>query len=129
RALAWLPGSHEHARRAVGPRAAAERLATRDAPLGPWPRGQGGAARHRVRAAGGGRGALRTAERGCPGWCRLPGPAAGYRDPGFSAGDDREQRMAKARDIALLVLGWVLVVAGIAALVLPGPGLVMVFAG
>ncbi|WP_156251656.1 PGPGW domain-containing protein [Pseudactinotalea terrae] len=37
--------------------------------------------------------------------------------------------MAKARDIALLVLGWVLVVAGIAALVLPGPGLVMVFAG
>ena len=37
--------------------------------------------------------------------------------------------MAKARDIALLVLGWVLVVAGIVALVLPGPGLVMVFSG
>lgn len=37
--------------------------------------------------------------------------------------------MAKARDVALMMLGWVLVVAGIAALVLPGPGLVMVFAG
>ncbi|GAB2605719.1 PGPGW domain-containing protein [Pseudactinotalea suaedae] len=37
--------------------------------------------------------------------------------------------MAKVRDIALLVLGWVLVVAGLAALVLPGPGLVMVFSG
>lgn len=37
--------------------------------------------------------------------------------------------MAKIRDIAVLVLGWVLVVAGVAALVLPGPGLVMVFAG
>lgn len=37
--------------------------------------------------------------------------------------------MAKIRTIALLVLGWVLVVAGLAALVLPGPGLVMVFAG
>jgi len=37
--------------------------------------------------------------------------------------------VAKIRDIAVLVLGWVLVVAGVAALVLPGPGLVMVFAG
>ncbi|MFV0426114.1 MAG: PGPGW domain-containing protein [Beutenbergiaceae bacterium] len=38
--------------------------------------------------------------------------------------------MAKrARSIALEVLGWVLVLAGIAALVLPGPGLLMVFSG
>ncbi|MFV0252900.1 MAG: PGPGW domain-containing protein [Beutenbergiaceae bacterium] len=34
-----------------------------------------------------------------------------------------------ARSIALEVLGWVLVVAGLAALVLPGPGLLMVFSG
>ncbi|GCD90028.1 PGPGW domain-containing protein [Nocardioides sp. LS1] len=34
-----------------------------------------------------------------------------------------------ARRVALETLGWILVVAGIAALVLPGPGLLMVFAG
>ena len=34
-----------------------------------------------------------------------------------------------ARRIALETLGWVLVVAGIAALVLPGPGLLAIFAG
>ncbi len=34
-----------------------------------------------------------------------------------------------ARRVALETLGWVLVVAGIAALVLPGPGLLMIFAG
>ena len=34
-----------------------------------------------------------------------------------------------ARRVALETVGWVLVVAGIAALVLPGPGLLMVFAG
>ena len=34
-----------------------------------------------------------------------------------------------ARRVALESLGWVLVVAGIAALVLPGPGLLMIFAG
>jgi hypothetical protein len=34
-----------------------------------------------------------------------------------------------ARRIALETLGWVLVVAGIAALVLPGPGLLGIFAG
>lgn len=34
-----------------------------------------------------------------------------------------------ARRIALEAVGWVLVVAGIAALLLPGPGLLMVFAG
>ena len=34
-----------------------------------------------------------------------------------------------ARRIALESLGWLLVVAGIAALVLPGPGLLMIFAG
>jgi len=34
-----------------------------------------------------------------------------------------------ARRIVLETLGWILVVAGIAALVLPGPGLLMVFAG
>jgi uncharacterized protein (TIGR02611 family) len=33
------------------------------------------------------------------------------------------------RRVALEVLGWVLVVAGVAALVLPGPGLLMIFAG
>lgn len=37
--------------------------------------------------------------------------------------------MAKVRDVALLVLGWVLIVAGVAALVLPGPGLLMIFSG
>lgn len=35
----------------------------------------------------------------------------------------------KVRGIALEVLGWLLVAAGIAALVLPGPGLLMVFSG
>lgn len=34
-----------------------------------------------------------------------------------------------ARRVAIEVVGWVLVVAGIAALVLPGPGLLMIFAG
>lgn len=33
------------------------------------------------------------------------------------------------RRVALETLGWILVVGGIAALVLPGPGLLMVFAG
>ena len=31
--------------------------------------------------------------------------------------------------LALEVVGWILVVAGIAALILPGPGLLMLFAG
>lgn len=35
----------------------------------------------------------------------------------------------KVRGIALEVLGWLLVAAGIAALILPGPGLLMVFSG
>src|SRR5690606_42068517 len=34
-----------------------------------------------------------------------------------------------ARSIAAQVLGWILVVAGVAALVLPGPGLLALFAG
>jgi uncharacterized protein (TIGR02611 family) len=34
-----------------------------------------------------------------------------------------------ARRVALEVLGWTLVVVGVAALVLPGPGLLMLFAG
>ncbi len=34
-----------------------------------------------------------------------------------------------ARRVTLEVLGWVLVVAGVAALVLPGPGLLMLFGG
>lgn len=37
--------------------------------------------------------------------------------------------MARVRHYTMLVLGWLLVVAGIAALVLPGPGLLMVFSG
>lgn len=36
---------------------------------------------------------------------------------------------AAAKRILLEILGWLLVVAGIAALVLPGPGLLMLFAG
>ena len=36
---------------------------------------------------------------------------------------------AHVRRIVLEVVGWILVVAGIAALVLPGPGLLMLFAG
>ncbi len=36
---------------------------------------------------------------------------------------------AAARRLALETLGWLLVVAGIAALVLPGPGLLAIFAG
>ena len=36
---------------------------------------------------------------------------------------------SKARRIALEALGWLLLVAGIAALILPGPGLLGVFAG
>ena len=36
---------------------------------------------------------------------------------------------AAAKRIVLEVVGWTLVVAGIAALVLPGPGLLMLFAG
>ncbi|MDI6911546.1 PGPGW domain-containing protein [Nocardioides sp.] len=36
---------------------------------------------------------------------------------------------AVVRRVAVEVLGWVLVVAGVAALVLPGPGLLMIFAG
>ena len=35
----------------------------------------------------------------------------------------------RIRRVVLEVVGWVLVVAGIAALVLPGPGLLMLFAG
>src|ERR1700754_213690 len=34
-----------------------------------------------------------------------------------------------ARRVVLEVVGWILVVAGIAALILPGPGLLMLFAG
>src|SRR6478672_5601689 len=34
-----------------------------------------------------------------------------------------------ARRVALETLGWILVVAGVAALVLPGPGLLSIFAG
>jgi uncharacterized protein (TIGR02611 family) len=34
-----------------------------------------------------------------------------------------------AKRIALLIVGWTLILAGIAALVLPGPGLLMLFAG
>src|SRR6476619_7763968 len=34
-----------------------------------------------------------------------------------------------ARRVALETLGWILVVAGLAALVLPGPGLLAIFAG
>ena len=37
--------------------------------------------------------------------------------------------MTKVRHITMLVLGWLLVVAGVLALVLPGPGLLMVFSG
>jgi hypothetical protein len=36
---------------------------------------------------------------------------------------------AAAKRIVLEVVGWILIVAGIAALVLPGPGLLMLFAG
>ena len=36
---------------------------------------------------------------------------------------------AHVRRIVLEVVGWILVVAGIAALVLPGPGLLMIFGG
>jgi uncharacterized protein (TIGR02611 family) len=36
---------------------------------------------------------------------------------------------ARVRRIVLEVVGWVLVVAGVVALVLPGPGLLMLFAG
>jgi len=36
---------------------------------------------------------------------------------------------AAAKRLALEIVGWVLVVAGIAALVLPGPGLLMLFGG
>lgn len=36
--------------------------------------------------------------------------------------------MKAARRVAIEVVGWVLLVAGIAALVLPGPGLLMIFA-
>ena len=36
---------------------------------------------------------------------------------------------AAARRLTLEIVGWTLLVAGIAALVLPGPGLLMVFAG
>lgn len=34
-----------------------------------------------------------------------------------------------ARRVAIEVVGWVLLVAGIAAIILPGPGLLMIFAG
>jgi hypothetical protein len=34
-----------------------------------------------------------------------------------------------ARRVVLEIVGWVLIVAGIAALILPGPGLLMLFAG
>ncbi|MFB9315287.1 PGPGW domain-containing protein [Nocardioides plantarum] len=37
--------------------------------------------------------------------------------------------MKVAKRIGLEVVGWLLLVAGVAALVLPGPGLIMVFAG
>ncbi len=37
--------------------------------------------------------------------------------------------MTRARTLGLEIVGWLLVVAGIAALVLPGPGLLMIFAG
>ena len=36
---------------------------------------------------------------------------------------------AAARRLTLEIVGWTLLLAGIAALVLPGPGLLMVFAG
>lgn len=36
---------------------------------------------------------------------------------------------ATVKRVALESLGWVLVVAGVAALILPGPGLLMIFAG
>ncbi len=34
-----------------------------------------------------------------------------------------------AKRLALLIVGWILILAGLAALVLPGPGLLMLFAG
>lgn len=37
--------------------------------------------------------------------------------------------IAATKRIALEILGWLLVLAGIAALVLPGPGLLMLFGG
>ncbi len=37
--------------------------------------------------------------------------------------------MKAAKRVGLEIVGWVLLVAGIAALILPGPGLLMVFAG
>lgn len=37
--------------------------------------------------------------------------------------------MSQVRRLVLEVVGWVLVVAGVAALVLPGPGLLLLFAG
>jgi len=39
------------------------------------------------------------------------------------------QGASAVRRVAFEALGWILVVAGIAALVLPGPGLLMIFAG
>jgi uncharacterized protein (TIGR02611 family) len=42
---------------------------------------------------------------------------------------DTVTRVAPLKRTALTVLGWVLVLAGIAALVLPGPGLLLLFVG
>ena len=41
----------------------------------------------------------------------------------------KPRRSAAVKRIALEMVGWLLVAAGIAALVLPGPGLLMLFAG
>jgi uncharacterized protein (TIGR02611 family) len=41
----------------------------------------------------------------------------------------KPRRSAAVKRIALEIVGWLLVAAGIAALVLPGPGLLMLFAG
>src|SRR5829696_2587121 len=43
--------------------------------------------------------------------------------------DVRRQRRPRWQRVALEILGWLLVLAGLAALVLPGPGLVLLAAG
>lgn len=50
-------------------------------------------------------------------------------DPDWDAVTMTSRAHAAARRLVLEIVGWVLVVLGIAALVLPGPGLLMIFAG
>lgn len=58
------------------------------------------------------------------GWTSYSNLGEGWLD-----GDQMVKGVATARRVAVEAVGWVLVIGGIGGLILPGPGLLMIFAG